>query len=77
MARKPRSVYERIEDKRVQIKDAEEVLRVLNEELNILDQEKDELEMKQLLERMKANNLNITQAIDLLDRQNTKPTKIK
>jgi biotin-(acetyl-CoA carboxylase) ligase len=73
MARRGKSVYERIEDKREEIKSAEEVLRNLHEELKVLLQEKDELEMKQLLEQMKANNLDISQAINLLN----KPTKTK
>lgn len=69
MARKGKSVYERIEEKRVEIKEAEEVLKRLNEELQVLFKEKDELEMRQLLEQMKANNLDISQAINLLNKQ--------
>lgn len=71
MARKQKSVYERIEDKKEEILQTEETLRNLNQELQVLFTEKDELEMRQLLERMKANNLDISQAIDLLDKTKT------
>lgn len=67
MARKGKSVYERIEDKMEDIKSAEEVLQNLNDELQILLKEKDELEMRKLFEHMKANNLDINKAIDLLN----------
>lgn len=69
MARKGKNVYDRIEDKRGEIREAEETLKRLNEELQVLFKEKDELEMKQLLEQMKANQLDITQAINLLNKQ--------
>ena len=67
MARKGKSVYERIEDKMEDIKSAEEVLKNLNDELQILLKEKDELEMRKLFEHMKANNLTLNKAMDLLN----------
>lgn len=68
MARKPRivSVYERINDKQSEIKDCENTLKKLNEELQILFDERDNLEMKQLFDQMKTNGLDITKAMKLL-----------
>ena len=57
MARKSKSVYERIEEKLQDIKQAEELLATLNEELQTLNLEKDDLEMRQLLEAMKSKGL--------------------
>ena len=70
--RRQKSVYDRIANKKEEILKAEEVLATLNNELKILFLEKDDLEMKQLLEHMKANNLDISQAIDLLNKTKTK-----
>ena len=63
MARKSKSVYERIEEKLQDIKQAEELLVTLNEELQTLNLEKDDLEMRQLLEAMKSKGLNINEAL--------------
>ena len=63
MARKLKSVYERIEYKLQDIKQAEELLVTLNEELQVLNLEKDDLEMRQLLEAMKSKGLNINEAL--------------
>lgn len=68
MARKQKSVYERIKDKKQEVLKAEEVLNKLNNELQDLFAEKDKFEMKQLLDHIKAKNLNLEQAIDLLNR---------
>ena len=69
MARvKSKSVYERIEEKQGEILRTEEALRILNEELQELFAEKDDLEMRQLLSQMKANNLDINKALDLLSK---------
>ncbi len=58
-----KSVYERIEDKKQNIKEAEELLATLNNELQTLYLEKDDLEMRQLLEMMKSKGLTIDQAL--------------
>lgn len=58
-----KSVYERIEEKKQSIKEAEEMLVQLNNELQELFGEKDELEMRQLLEAMKSKGLTIDQAL--------------
>lgn len=65
MARSTRkNVYERIEDKKNEILEAEQLLATLNEELETLYSEKDDLEMKQLLEAMKSKGLTINEAIE-------------
>lgn len=61
MARKSKSVYERIEDKKVQIKEQEERLKQLNVELKELFSEKDDLEMRQLFEYARSNNITLEQ----------------
>lgn len=58
-----KSVYERIEDKKQTIRETEELLATLNEELQTLNLEKDDLEMRQLLEAMKSKGLNINEAL--------------
>ena len=63
MARKLKSVYGRIEDKLQNIKETEELLAQLNNELQELYNEKDDLEMRQLLEAMKSKGLNINEAL--------------
>lgn len=69
MARKSKSVYDRINDKKDEILEQEEYLKQLNEELNILYNEKDELEASILLKQLKANGLTIDQALQLLNSQ--------
>ena len=67
MARPTRkSVYERIEDKLQTIKETEELLAQLNNELQELYTERDNLQMTQLFETMKAKGLNIEEALRLL-----------
>ena len=80
MARKAKSVYERIEEKKQNIKDAEDMLAQLNNELQELHAEKDELEMKLLLEAMKTKGLNINEAlskfeVNVDEVKETKPKK--
>ena len=67
MARKSKSVYERIADKKEEILNAEEVLAQLKENLQVLYSEKDDLEMRLLLEKMKAKGLNIDEALTAID----------
>lgn len=61
MARKSKSVYERIEDKKIQINEQEERLKQLNAELKELFSEKDDLEMRQLFEYTRTNNITLDQ----------------
>jgi DNA-binding transcriptional MerR regulator len=66
MARQSKkSVYERIEDKKLSIKETEELLVQLNNELQELFAEKDDLEMRQLLSMMKSKGLTIDEAAKL------------
>ncbi len=67
MARPNRkNVYERIEDKKLAIKETEETLAKLNEELQELFNERDKLEMEKLFAMMKENGLTIDKALELL-----------
>ena len=58
-----KSVYERIDEKIQDIKTTEELLATQKEELQTLYLEKDDLEMRQLLEMMKSKGLTIDQAL--------------
>ena len=67
MARPSRkSVYERIEDKVQNIKETEELLAQLNNELEELYTERDNLQMTQLFEAMKTKGWDIDEALKLL-----------
>lgn len=61
-----KSVYERIEDKKLSIKETEELLVQLNNELQELYTERDNLQMTQLFEAMKTKGLDIDEALRLL-----------
>ena len=61
-----KSVYERIEDKLQNIKETEELLSQLNNELQELYTERDNLQMSQLFEAMKTKGLDINEALALL-----------
>ena len=78
-----KSVYERIEDKLQNIKETEELLVQLNNELQELYTERDNLQMTQLFEAMKTKGLDIDEALKLLqthgssvqDNEQEKPKK--
>ena len=57
-----KSVYERIEEKLQTIKETEELLAQLNDELQELYTERDSLQMSQLFEAMKTKGLDIDEA---------------
>lgn len=61
-----KNVYERIEEQQNKILETEELLKTLNEELELLYKEKDDLEMRQLLQQMKDSNLDIETALNRL-----------
>ena len=63
MARKPKSVYERITEKKQEIQLVQEKLQSLTNELLELESEQDDLEMHQLLIAARAKGLNIEQAL--------------
>lgn len=75
MARKSKSVYERIEEKLQEKKEAEEMLAKINEELQELYSEKDSLEMKLLLEAMKAKGFSIDEALSKLHNESVAAEK--
>lgn len=73
MARTPKkNIYEKIEEQKNKIKETEELLVKLNDELKALNSEKDDLEMHQLFELMKSNGLTIDRATELLQSSNKK-----
>ena len=63
-----KDVYSRIADKKDEIRQAEETLCKLNEDLKLLLREQDELEMKLLLQKMKDGHLDIKTALDMLSK---------
>ena len=66
-----KSVYERIENKKQTIKETEELLVQLNNELQELYTERDNLQMTQLFEAMKTKGLDIEEALKLLHTSGT------
>lgn len=76
-SRKPKSVYERIEEKLQSIKEAEELLARLHSELQKLYDEQDDLEMRQLFDIMKSRGLTITEATKLLAGEQNKENIIR
>ena len=70
MARKPKSVYKRIDDKKEKIKQTEELLVQLNNELQTLYDERDSFEMKSLFDAMKEKGLNIEEALNQINNCN-------
>lgn len=65
-----KTIYERIEDMIEQISIKEKELANINEQLKCLYEEKDNLEMRQLLQQMKENNLDINAALKKLANSN-------
>lgn len=72
-----KTVYERIEEQKNKILETEDLLKTLREELQELYVEKDDLEMHQLLDMMKANGLTIDKAAVLLQSPSQSPAPIK
>ena len=66
-----KSVYERIENKKQTIKETEELLAQLNNELQELYTERDNLQMAQLFEAMRSKGLDIEEALKLLQTSGT------
>jgi hypothetical protein len=64
--RRNKTVYERIESKKEEIKLAQEKLEQLNVQLQNLIKEKDNLEMKKLFETMKKNGISLEDALKKL-----------
>lgn len=74
MARKQKSVYERIEETKSEISLTEERLAQLKSHLVELESERDDLEMRQMWTAIKNNGLTIEDVQNLLFKNN-KQTK--
>ena len=73
MARVSRkSIYERIEDQKNKIKEAEDQLAKLNEELKELYKEQDAEEMLRMLEAIRNQGIDIETALSKLTNINSK-----
>ena len=65
-----KDVYTRIDDKKEEIRQAEEQLAKLNEELKELLREQDELEMTRMLEAIRNQGIDIETALSKLTNTN-------
>lgn len=63
-----KSVYERIEDTKRRISETEETLAQLNMLLNNQIAERDDLEMHQLFDFIRSNNISLDQAKSLMSK---------
>lgn len=70
MARKSKSVYERIEETKLEITSTEQILIDLKSQLEVLLAEKDDLEMRQTWAAIKSNGLTIEDVQKILEKQN-------
>ena len=70
MARKSKSVYERIEETKLEITSTEQTLIDLKSQLEVLLAEKDDLEMRQTWAAIKNNGLTIEDVQKMLEKQN-------
>ena len=69
MARKIKSVYERIEETKLEITSTEQTLAQLKSQLVELETERDDLEMRQTWQAIKENGLGIDDIKKFLDKQ--------
>jgi len=72
MARKPKSVYTKIEETKSEIILTEQTLVKLKKQLEDLLKEKDDLEMRQTWDAIKYAGLTMTDIKMFLEKQNTK-----
>ena len=63
-----KSVYERIEDTKRKISETEEILAQLNVLLNNQMAERDDLEMHQLFDFIRKNNISLDQAKNMMSK---------
>ena len=63
-----KSIYERIEDTKRRISETEETLAQLNMLLNNQISERDDLEMHQLFDFIRSNNISLDQAKSLMSK---------
>ena len=67
-----KDVYIRIADKKEEIRQAEDMLTQLNEELKVLYKEQDDLEMTRMLEAIRNQGIDIETALSKLLSDKTK-----
>ena len=72
MPRKPKDVYTRIREKEAQIEKLKLKLETYHDELSILNKERDELEMRQIFDSARENNLSIREVLNLINRNGKK-----
>lgn len=68
MARRQKTIYEKIEDSRAIIAELEKKLREENTVLDSLLQEKDDMEMRQAWLLLKNNNISVDKLTSILDK---------
>lgn len=61
-----KNVYDRIVEQKAKIQDAENLLKQLNEELQILFAERDQLEMELIFKQTKESGLSFDEVMNLL-----------
>lgn len=66
MPRKPKSIYEKISDKKLELDLLNQKISQINQELEQLNKEKDLIESQQLLAQMKESGLDICAALKKL-----------
>ena len=67
-----KNVYDRIVEQKTKIQDAENLLKQLNEELQILFAERDQLEMELIFKQTKESGLSFDEVMNLLKTNNAK-----
>ena len=68
MARKVKDVYQRIEEKKQEIATQEAMLKRLNDELQVLNSEKDDLEMHQIFDAVRHKGLDIKDVLTMINK---------
>lgn len=68
MARRQKTIYEKIEDSRTIIAELEKKLKEENTVLDSLLQEKDDMEMRQAWSLLKNNNISVDKLTSILDK---------
>lgn len=66
MPRKPKDIYVRIKEKQEQIERTKQKLLTYENELIQLNKERESLEMKEIFEKAKENNLSYKEVINLI-----------
>lgn len=72
MPRKPKDIYTRIKEKKVQIEKIQAKLEKCNDELAALNKERDEFEMQQIFDSAREHNLSVREVINLINRNSKK-----